>query len=151
MLCMLFIKFVFIIMLKFTTIILAMFILINPPSFADNEIKVAEQSTNQGVKSKRLLLAENNPVAALLCKAIRAFTGTVAKVIALLMLIGLAINLFAATTYNPVSPVTIVSLIIGATILFSADSVIGLIIGDAAQGREAACDCKYGIANCETI
>ena len=96
--------------------------------------------------NSRLNLAEKNPVAALLCKAIRAFTGTIAKVIALLMIIGLAINLFAATTYNPVSPVTVISLVIGAGILFSADLVVGRIIGDAAKGsKESACDCKYGI------
>jgi type IV secretory pathway VirB2 component (pilin) len=114
-----------------------------------NQQAEGRQSPPQKAVSKKLNLAEKNPVAALLCKGIRAFTGTIAKIIALIMLIGLAVNLFSATTYNPVNPVTVVSLIVGITVLFTADTIIGKIFGDAGMGGQTSCDCKYGISTPE--
>jgi type IV secretory pathway VirB2 component (pilin) len=106
----------------------------------------AKNSQGQATTNKRLKLAENNPIAALLCKMIRAFTGTIAKIIAVLMIIGLGVNLFSANAINPVSPVTIVSVILGVGMLFSADYVVGKIMGDAGMGgTSSSCDCKYGI------
>jgi type IV secretory pathway VirB2 component (pilin) len=113
--------------------------------------QAGQKAVQPGKVSERLKLAENNPIAALICKMIRAFTGTIAKIIAILMVIGLAIALFAANTISPVTPVTIVSVIIGAGILFGADRTLGKIMGDAAMGGSAssACDCKYGVS-CDT-
>ena len=141
-------KVLLVLFLFFTTKSVAFAGTVDMTEIVENSVKNVNSSQNdkQPTSNSRLNLAERNPVAALLCKAIRAFTGTVAKVIALLMVIGLAINLFAATTYNPVNPVTVISLVIGAGILFSADAVVGKIIGEAAKGsKESACDCKYGI------
>ena len=101
----------------------------------------------------RLKLAENNPVAALMCKAIRGFTGTIAKIIAVLMVIGLGIALLAATPQSPVTPVTIVSVVVGVGLLFSAETMIGLLTGEAGEGGgdyKKSCDCKYGLeSQCE--
>lgn len=101
--------------------------------------------------NKKLNLAENNPVAALLCKGIRAFTGTISKIIGVILLIGLGINLLQATAMNPINPVTVVSFIIGIGIFFSAEFLIGKLMGDAGYGgdKNRACDCKYGISNCD--
>jgi type IV secretory pathway VirB2 component (pilin) len=120
------------------------------PSNNNAPQKAPEVKAAQSEVSKRLKLAENNPVAGLLCKAIKAFTGTIAKVIAVLMVIGLALNLFAANTMNPVSPVTIVSVIIAVGMLFSADYIVGKVIGDAGKGGASSCDCKYGVS-CEKL
>ena len=125
----------------------------NQVNQASNAPKTQESGAKaaQGEVSKRLKLSENNPIAALLCKIIRAFTGTIAKIIAVLMVIGLGMNLFAANAMNPVSPVTIVSVILGVGILFGADYVVGRIMGDAGTGSaSSSCDCKYGIS-CDTL
>ena len=98
--------------------------------------------------SKKLNLAENNPVAALLCKGIRAFTGTVAKIIAVLMLIGLGISLLSATQISPVTPVTFMAVIIAVAMLFSSEYLVGRLMGDSGKGGAdgmKACDCKYGL------
>jgi type IV secretory pathway VirB2 component (pilin) len=117
-----------------------------PTTQPQNNAKTIQKAAT-GELSSRISLAEKNPVAALLCKVIRAFTGTIAKIIAVLMVIGLAISLFAANIQHPVNPVTVVSVIIGVGLLFSADYVVGKIIGEAAKGGTAsqACDCKYGV------
>lgn len=121
--------------------------------------KDAEQSRSQPQQkasgavttNKKIKLAENNPIAGLLCKAIRAFTGTVSKIIAVILIMGLGVVLLQATPTSPVSPVTIVSFIIGIGIFFSAEFMIGKLMGDAGYGGDAgkACDCKYGVGNCD--
>lgn len=106
-----------------------------------------EASKTTETANPRLKLAENNPVAALLCKAIRGFTGTLAKIIAILMVIGLGVALLAATPQSPVTPVTIVSVVIGVGILLSAETLIGILAGEAGEGGgdyKKSCDCKYG-------
>lgn len=105
-------------------------------------------ATGPGKLSTKLNLAENNPVAALLCKGIRAFTGTVAKIIAVLMLIGLGISLLSATQISPVTPVTFMAVIIAVSILFSSEYLVGRLMGDSGKGGVdgmKACDCKYGL------
>ena len=104
-------------------------------------------SRAQKTKNKKLNLAENNPIAAMLCKVIRAFTGTIAKVLAVFMILGLGVTMLSATPTSPVSPVTIVSVILGIGMLFSAETLVGRLMGDAGYGGDAGktCDCKYGL------
>lgn len=115
----------------------------------EETIQSESKSAKAGTTTNRKLnLAENNPIAALLCKALAAFTGTIAKIIAVIMIIGLALVLFSATNMQPITPVTLVSVILGIGILFSADYVIARLLGDAGQGGgslKKACDCKYGL------
>jgi type IV secretory pathway VirB2 component (pilin) len=108
------------------------------------------RAPNTGI-SKKLNLAENNPIAALLCKVIRAFTGTIAKVLAVILIFGLGIMVLSATSVNPVSPVIVTSLLVGIGMLFSAEYLVGRITGDAGyggSGKGKSCDCKHGIS-CE--
>jgi type IV secretory pathway VirB2 component (pilin) len=121
----------------------------NAPSNANN----AKATTSPRTANTKLKFAENNPIASLLCKAIRAFTGTIAKVIAVFMILGLGITMLQATSTNPVSPVVIVSLILGIAILLSAEKLVGIFTGDSGYGGEGAglsCDCKHGLnGDCE--
>lgn len=126
------------------------------PKTLQNQPQTKSATTKTGgtaTQNTKLSLAENNPVAALMCKAIRGFTGTIAKIIAIFMVIGLGIAMLAATPQNPVTPVTVVSVVIGVGILFSAETLIGLLTGEAGEGGgdyKKSCDCKYGLeTDCE--
>jgi type IV secretory pathway VirB2 component (pilin) len=121
------------------------------PSKEKSGTSLKDKPADKPTVNKKLNLAENNPVAALLCKAIRAFTGTISKIIAVILLIGLGVTLLQSTAMNPINPVTIVSFIIGIGIFFSSEYLVGKLMGDAGYGgdKNRACDCKYGISNCD--
>ena len=117
------------------------------------QVQTIKATSGTKTVNKKLQLAENNPIAAMLCKIIRAFTGTIAKVLALFLIIGLGITIFMATSVNPVSPVTLVGFVLGIGLLFSAEFIVGRLMGDAGQGGgnyKKSCDCKYGLEDdCE--
>jgi type IV secretory pathway VirB2 component (pilin) len=126
------------------------------PKTLQNQPQAKSATTKAGAgatQNTKLILAENNPVAALMCKAIRGFTGTIAKIIAVFMTIGLGVSLLGHTPQNPVTPVTVVSVLIGVGILFSAETLIGLLTGEAGEGGgdyKRSCNCKYGLeTDCE--
>ena len=147
--------------ISFLMVVSFAFVAVAAVDFADEEAP-PEASVNQNnsrapapttVQNKKLQFAENNPIASLLCKAIRAFTGTIAKVIAVIMILGLGITMLQATGSSPVSPVVVVSLILGIGMLLSAEKLVGIFTGDSGYGGTGAglsCDCKYGLnGECE--
>jgi type IV secretory pathway VirB2 component (pilin) len=153
-------KIVVLISISFLMITSFSFFAVAAVDFADEEApsdvpsnETDSRTTSTKVQNKKLQFAENNPIAALLCKAIRAFTGTIAKIIAVFMILGLGITMLQATGTNPVSPVVIVSLVLGIGMLLSAEKLVGIFTGDSGYGGTGAglsCDCKYGLnGECE--
>lgn len=94
-------------------------------------------------KNKKIILAEKNPIADILCKGLRAVSNTIAKAIMVFLMIVTGLGFLL----GKVSWGILIAILIGIGVIFGTEKIVGAMVGVGGEGggtAKRACDCKFG-------